>query len=152
MAKWEPEHDDLLRKLNREGKSANDVAVILTAMGIPKTRNAVIARAHRLEDMSGYGSKYLREPPKPKKRVLRDQSAAPSKPSRLKIQKPHWVRPWQKPKAESALRSEHPTLLEREPGQCCWPINDGGPFRFCGKEAIDKPYCAEHTAAMKRPR
>lgn len=31
---------------------------------------------------------------------------------------------------------------------CRWPLNDGGPFRFCGcrKLLLKGPYCAEHTA------
>jgi hypothetical protein len=32
--------------------------------------------------------------------------------------------------------------------RCKWPINDGGPFLFCGmKKQPDRPYCAFHATA-----
>ena len=37
-------------------------------------------------------------------------------------------------------------LDELQPYSCRWPLNDGGPFRFCGcrKLSLKGPYCAEH--------
>lgn len=37
-------------------------------------------------------------------------------------------------------------LLENlKPHQCKWPINDGGPYLFCGKgREPGSPYCHEH--------
>lgn len=32
----------------------------------------------------------------------------------------------------SGLTSGPVTLIDRGPGQCCWPVNDGGPYLFCG--------------------
>ena len=57
-----------------------------------------------------------------------------------------------KPKAKPpAPISEPPqstpvTLLDREPWQCRWPVNDGGPFLFCGaaKGDYDPTYCQHH--------
>lgn len=32
--------------------------------------------------------------------------------------------------------------------RCKWPINDGGPFLFCGEvKRADRPYCAYHATA-----
>lgn len=32
--------------------------------------------------------------------------------------------------------------------RCKWPINDGGPFLFCGEaKKFDRPYCAYHATA-----
>jgi len=39
------------------------------------------------------------------------------------------------------------TLLELEPGDCRWPVNDGSPFLFCAAPAATGgPYCACHAA------
>lgn len=39
-------------------------------------------------------------------------------------------------------------LEELREMDCRWPLNDGGPYRFCGcrKEAFGRPYCAAHSA------
>lgn len=32
--------------------------------------------------------------------------------------------------------------------RCAWPLNDGGPFLFCGEvKRADRPYCAYHATA-----
>lgn len=38
------------------------------------------------------------------------------------------------------------TLMQLRPGQCKWPVNDGGPFLFCGHGTEEgRPYCTEHA-------
>lgn len=45
------------------------------------------------------------------------------------------------------------TLLNRTRRQCGWPVNDGGPFLFCGAEKDDpkNSYCAYHRRLASRP-
>lgn len=40
------------------------------------------------------------------------------------------------------------TLLDLKPDACRWPVNDGGPFLFCGEVVASplRPYCAAHAA------
>lgn len=39
-------------------------------------------------------------------------------------------------------------MLMLTAGRCKWPINDGGPFLFCGEaKKSDRPYCAFHNMA-----
>ncbi len=35
-------------------------------------------------------------------------------------------------------------LMELGARQCKWPMNDGGPFLFCGNPSGDKVYCRHH--------
>ena len=43
----------------------------------------------------------------------------------------------------------HPTLLERRPGQCKFPIGADKPQRFCGRRVTDRQaYCSEHYSVM----
>jgi len=42
------------------------------------------------------------------------------------------------------------TMMMLTEHRCKWPINDGGPFLFCGCEAdFDRPYCDFHTELAK---
>lgn len=39
------------------------------------------------------------------------------------------------------------SLLELEPGQCRWPVNDGAPFLFCAAPSLrGSSYCACHAS------
>lgn len=41
------------------------------------------------------------------------------------------------------------TLNDRKSHQCCWPINDGSPYRFCGaKKNVGSNYCPTHHKLM----
>jgi len=50
------------------------------------------------------------------------------------------------PIPDDAVPSRGILLDELQPYSCRWPLNDGGPFRFCGcrKLSLKGPYCAEH--------
>lgn len=40
-----------------------------------------------------------------------------------------------------------------ERGQCCWPVNDGRPWRFCGartERTSREGYCQHHAAQVRR--
>ena len=42
------------------------------------------------------------------------------------------------------------TLWELEKKQCHWPLNEGGPFLFCGEVKAGKNYCLEHQTRSVR--
>lgn len=42
------------------------------------------------------------------------------------------------------------TLWQLENHQCKWPINDGGPFLFCGEVKAGKNYCENHAQRSVR--
>lgn len=55
------------------------------------------------------------------------------------------------PQPDTAFHEPHVAgipLMMLDGCRCKWPINDGGPFLFCGEEAKEnRPYCAFHSAA-----
>lgn len=61
------------------------------------------------------------------------------------LNSPEEVDKWAK---EAFPHMEGILLDDLKPESCRWPLNDGGPFRFCGcrKLSLKGPYCAEHTA------
>jgi len=62
-----------------------------------------------------------------------------------------------KPRAEPKPKPkpQSPWAIPKPSGQvapCCWPLNNGRPWRFCGgPSAPGKPYCDEHCAVAYRP-
>lgn len=47
VARWAPEHDELLRAEWAKGTPAREIAALLTAQGFPQTKNGILGRAHR---------------------------------------------------------------------------------------------------------
>lgn len=49
--------------------------------------------------------------------------------------------------------SLHISLIELEPGLCKWPVNDGGPYLFCGRDdrSEKSSYCCYHHRLVYDP-
>jgi hypothetical protein len=114
-----------------------------------KSRNAIIARVHRLGLVrvlapDDHKEKY---PGQPKLRAER----RPSRPRNMlrfgNVSIPKSVIPAKMGMPEK-LSAEPVTLLDRASHQCGWPINDGAPFLYCGAvKSSHKRYCDHHAWA-----
>lgn len=127
-----------------------------------RSRSALIGAAHRLGLKTVKGSMVGCNAPQA---VASPAPSAPSpmsatrerRPSRAArdLQPPMGVEHFQTPvtplPAEPAPEGGV-LLLDLKPQHCRWPINDGGPYRFCGahKEAGVLPYCAHHRKMRYR--
>lgn len=71
----------------------------------------------------------------------------PAKTARPRKQVPELKREPEIPAtAYDAERLTHAKLLhELSAGECCWPLNTGGPYLFCAAEATGR-YCRNHKA------
>ncbi|MFZ1106946.1 MAG: GcrA family cell cycle regulator [Rhodomicrobium sp.] len=141
---WNVERVDTLKALWADGLSASQVAAKLGSV----TRNAVIAKVHR-----------LKLPPREKTRAQ----------ARLKRPAPR-VRPWRPlptlPPVRAALQLPAPLPeLEPAPGggpqladlkdsMCHWPIGDPKRpgFHFCGRAKSFGAYCGHHAAIAFNPK
>lgn len=135
---WTDDLNERLRKLWSEGKSANEIARMMSTKDRKITRNSVIGKVYRLDIA------------RPAKSTLETQRVAAI--NRIKSPKAPLVHPsvFAKPRALVAAPVERPTL--RTLGQGCkWPIGDvrrgwGEDQRFCGcAKELTQPYCVEHA-------
>ena len=125
---WSNEQDALLLRLQAAGLTYALIAErINEAFGTGYDRNAVGGRIGRLRKGEGGTT---RPPPIRRQRQKRKTQAPPDAPCQPKFQ----------PVA----------LLERTSRQCCWPINDGDPYLYCGvpKAEADRSYCPYHRWLM----
>lgn len=156
--RWTKERMRLLRRRWRQGARVREIAAEL---GHGFTKNAVIAKIHRLgiAELSPFGgapgrryaAKTIRNVPKP--------ASGPS--VALWYRRgppPAWVVNAQ-PYVEDARvdakipRRQRRSLLQLSDGSCRWPVGDpsSSHFFFCGAPAArNKPYCAEHCARAVR--
>lgn len=83
------------------------------------------------------------EPPAPKPVAPKPVAPKPA-PILVASKRSALPKPWLPP--QEPLQSTPVTLIDREPWQCRWPMNDGGPFLFCGarKGDYDPNYCPHH--------
>jgi GcrA cell cycle regulator len=131
------------------------------ARTIGASRNAVISKAHRTQDLftarhgAGKGIRSDLGPRKPAKGIVFQRSRK-SKQQREAERLLHLERlAMPDPNSYDAERLPHAkTLLDRGPRECCWPVNSGGPFLYCAAEATDGPtegsrtYCRHHHLRM----
>jgi hypothetical protein len=133
--RWWQENDDKYLRANWRRRPA-----FLIGQALDRTRNAVIARAHRLglqpispfeNFLQGVGEHKLKSKPKPKPKLCKVSVSVP-------------ITPAAKPTIIS--------VFDLKPFDCRWPIgNPGHPdFGFCGAPA-DAPYgyCPFHRAISK---
>lgn len=151
---WTEDRVEVLKKLWAEGHSASQIAKQLGGV----TRNAVIGKVHRL-GLSGRAtpSRPVKRPPRlarPKPKVLPDGTV--KLPASAKADQ---LRPSEKNAMLAALPpleqedGKAATILTVRDSMCKWPIGDPADpnFAFCGRKAIDGPYCAEHAAVAFQP-
>ena len=151
---WTEDRVEVLKKLWAEGHSASQIAKQLGGV----TRNAVIGKVHRL-GLSGRAtpSRPVKRPPRlarPKPKVLPDGTV--KVPASAKADQ---LRPSEKNAMLAALPpleqedGKAATILTIRDSMCKWPIGDPADpnFAFCGRKAVDGPYCAEHAALAFQP-
>ena len=151
---WSEDEDKLLRKRVKDGYSASRIAAELEG----RSRNAVIARTHRLRIATGG---------QPKHDTRRRGPKLPLKPSRTHEKRSYgfalhkqinlWMARHEDkpvPVEPVVVPGEEPTplllsLLELSPRSCRWPHGDPHDenFGFCGHVSIfGSSYCPYHYA------
>ncbi len=138
---WTEERDGELVRLFKDGLSQAKIADALGAA----SKDAVAGRIERLRKRG------VDIPPRKRKAVT---PLGPTKPHRSPGLNFHGgVRPSSagKPLPRTGPRPDEPaplnlTLLQLGPRNCRWPVNDGGPFRFCGARTAGggMKYCPYH--------
>ena len=181
---WSPKMTDHLLRL--DAMAAGDTTITFKVMadrlneafGTNFERNAIAGKLQRLKAGTGYtrpprkpGEKAAqasqpqpqaaRSKPQPQQRPIKRTLIPPAlrKLDRQPAPKPQSAparpQPWLPP--HEPVQSRHVTLLERDASQCCWPVNNGGPFLFCGapkrrpRNADDERYlgyCEAHFAKL----
>lgn len=144
---WSKEQEETLARMWAKGCTCSTIGA-----AIGKTRNAVIGKRLRL-GLPGRGETTLKyrgnvrttrkvnKPPE--KRVLTPPHIAKLREFEAKMK----AAPTQEPKQtlESAPAPLNLTIIDLTDHTCKWPVNDGGPFLFCGHEKeFGVPYCAYH--------
>ncbi|MGE3301867.1 MAG: GcrA family cell cycle regulator [Hyphomonadaceae bacterium] len=144
---WTDDRVATLRKLWTDGLSASQIAKQLGGV----TRNAVIGKVHRL-GLAGRAT-----PSRPAKRIVRAarprvHAGLPSRPRTIPSLAPLAELP--PPLEPQALPDGSvASVLTVTDRMCKWPIGDPADmkFAFCGREACDGPYCAEHARHAFQP-
>ncbi|RVL05112.1 GcrA cell cycle regulator [Sinorhizobium meliloti] len=116
-------------KLWKDGLSASQIA---SRFGV--SRNVIVGLAYRNRDQFPARQKrklvpVRREPPRPRKQApeLKREPEIPAT-------------------AYDAERLTHAKQLHQiSVGECCWPLNTGGPYLFCAAETTGR-YCRNHHA------
>ena len=154
---WPAQKIARLKTLWAEGYSASMVGERLGY-----SRNAII-KVHRLKLPKPIMKlPLLRQrvraetPPLPPRLVPLPRRGKPSpSPSAPVVATPRGLEP--APKPEPAVMPDIPgsqlvTLEKRGRHQCRWPVNDGGPYLYCGAQRLSgKSYCAHHQHVSIRP-
>ncbi|APG91132.1 GcrA family cell cycle regulator [Sinorhizobium americanum] len=135
MTTHDPAFIEAAAKLWRDGLSASKIAKALGG-----SRNVFVGIAYRNRDLF----------PKRTKRKLQVRAPAPRVRKSLQLPAPASasaaIEVGISAMADGAERL--PTskqLHELKAGQCCWPINNGGPYLFCAAETTGR-YCSNHAA------
>lgn len=142
---WTNENLTKAATMWNEGQSGTDIAA-----AIGTTRNAVISKAHRTPKVfkakHGVGKGYRRGKGSsiptldPQARRQRAKEFERSEAQRKAILEA----------VSGALEYDTgrlplaKALIDLEPKECRWPLNEGGPFLFCSEEAAHGPYCSHH--------
>ena len=137
--RWSPAREQRLRDMIATGLSPREIA---NAFG-DTTRNAIIGKITRL----GLSTPNNPAPKQPKPQQRSVNWARPKKTARRpqSLPPPIDVSAMLEGETETQSNTHHPTLEERRSDQCCWPINDRSPTRFCGQPKIlGSSYCATH--------
>jgi hypothetical protein len=129
---WTPHRVDTLRQLWASGTSSDDMAIRLNT-----TSGAVRSKIKRLR----------LNKTRPKRQIRREKpTTASGTPPHYKST-PRYPAPIQgRPEPLVGLG----VLLHERTG-CAWPLNEGGPYRFCNADRHSgKSYCEAHAERMIR--
>jgi GcrA cell cycle regulator len=133
---WSDDRIEMLVKCRADGLSARQTAV---EMGFI-TRNAVLGKVHRLglamPDRPIQPRKKRHQPYKPRPKTTPPKYSECIEVVRLRC---------------SEIAPRNLMLVDLEPGDCRYPINDSSPYIFCGHEQLEgSKYCRQHTALSRR--
>lgn len=137
---WTDADTDILKRLWSNGKSASEIAAVISLGARQYTRNAIIGRVHRL----GLSA---RAPGKARKMML-PREPRKIKLSCVKVRKAA-------PKVRTPIAPEFDVVgvlfADLEKHHCRWPIGD--PVRgYCGcNSEPGLPYCEGHAARAYEP-
>jgi GcrA cell cycle regulator len=134
--RWTDDTIITLIELWRRGLSAREIGE-----QIDKTRNAVIGKLSRLhKHLRPFTGRRPPPPPRPRVRHRPLMHSMPEEEVPIVVPEP-------------TERKRMITLMELNGDTCRWPLNDGGPFLFCGDLKADgSPYCVKHTHAAYHPK
>lgn len=162
---WTDSKIATLKKLCAQGKSAGEIAAILSREGSPVSRNAVMGKIHRLHiKLSSTAIKQKPQKTKAKQVVIKSSpqispktttgNKVSAKNSKTAKSTPaNDVLPSQSTKVVVAVKGST-TIMTLTDRMCKWPESDPRlpDFRFCGRPADPgKPYCQEHAAIAYQP-
>jgi hypothetical protein len=149
--KWTAEQDQWLREHVLNRASSTEIALAFTkTFGLIKTRNAIIGRCHRMglnlgaaRPSSGcHGPTFAREV---KNRMKNLKPTMPTFAARNPQPPPMPAEPM-RAQPKLTIAPKNLTLMQLTNQTCRWPMNEGGPYLFCGLETmISSPYCVQHT-------
>lgn len=142
MIHWHTGKFPAIAEMLKAGATASDIGAKFGA-----SRNAVIGLVHRHAELKAVGFK--RAPSQRKDSQPTRAKATPSQPRHKTVVVS--IAPEAQPIPEATFSTPHVVgvpLLMLTDCRCKWPINDGGPFLFCGEaKQPDRPYCAYHATA-----
>ena len=141
---WTLEAEQIVREKWIQGHTGPEISQFLSEIGIIKSRNAVIGKAHRL-GLRRSQSETLEEVPQ----VEVKKSKPKPKP---KPKKKAAARPRPSPRVNKVDCGDGVSIWDLEPNSCRWPIGSerGADQRFCGAPAENSisgdgpPYCCDH--------
>jgi len=150
-ARWPVSHEKRLRELVAGGIGDTAIARVLNHLfGTKHTKDSVIGKRHRLK------LKIPKERQPEEKRTAKRVLPHGHRPQR--IEKPTVkLLPKKARKIASVICEGGPhvpgiPLISRARHQCGWPLNEGGPYLFCGMPRAEGfPYCQYHAWLSQRP-
>lgn len=149
---WElPGAIDRLRVLWSDGHSASRISVLLlNEFGVRVSRNAVIAKVHRLK----LPARRTRHANRPLVRAPRIARRQPPKTEAKATPRPARKTKRDVEQVEAPPQAVRRAILTAADTYCRWPINgDDEPFQMCGA-AVAKgcgPYCTYHSRRAWQP-
>jgi hypothetical protein len=130
MSIWTPDAITRFRQLLAEGRSARDIAPIMTRdFGVEFTVGSCNGKAWRLG------------------RPQRDRIVTVSPHPR---RAGNWIAPFAKPAPRKAVGTLD--IMDLDSSTCRWPFGDRPPYLYCGDTPFDgSPYCRKHTKLAWAP-
>lgn len=139
---WTPQRVMLILEKNVEGYSCSKIAELL---GPGFTRCSVIGKLRRMGVQKVAEPRYTRKwggsKPRPYKIGRR---SAPPRSVTMREPVPRRVVPAEAPPSLSLSLFQLRDATDFGPGTCKWAYEDNPPFKFCGHETKDGPYCDYH--------